>query len=549
VDLNQNYTSLDDSALADYAAEVRAAFDALAELDSPTAEQITEAEALADHLEKVFDEQHTREVAAQELADRASALKERFKDQDSETEPEQEPGEEDDDGDEEPGSAEDAPSGDVVEGEVIEVVDEPAAARSNVVTLSRKVKRPPKPGPSRNPVVITAAADVPEFATGSKIDHIDGVGQAALNRMRGFGTPSGDGKTENLQHYGVASFRIDFPENLTIDRHSDDMEVLEFARKETRLPGKSLTAAGGWCAPSETIYDLCPGETVEGILSISEVNVKRGGLKYTSGPDFAAIYAAPSFCMTEAQAIAGSVTKTCIDVPCPAFTEVRLDACGLCIKVPLLTQAAYPELIQRWISGSLVAFQHKMNARVLAAMATGSGPARVFAGLGATSTDTLEAVELVIMQQRQKYRLGLSATLEVVVPLWVKGAVRADLARRNGCCGDGVSDADINAVFSNAGANVQFVYDWQELDTTAEVYPATFNALVYPAGTWIKGTSDVINLNAVYDAASLATNTYTALFMEQGLLVAKMCYESNLITLPVCNAGRTGAANLTCAGP
>jgi len=78
-------------------------------------------------------------------------------------------------------------------------------------------------------------------------------------------------------------------------------------------------------------------------------------------------------------------------------------------------------------------------------------------------------------------------------------------------------------------------------------YPTTFQALIYPAGTFIKGTSDVINLNAVYDAASLATNVYTALFFEEGVLVAKMCYESALVTLPICNAGRTGTANLACA--
>jgi hypothetical protein len=80
----------------------------------------------------------------------------------------------------------------------------------------------------------------------------------------------------------------------------------------------------------------------------------------------------------------------------------------------------------------------------------------------------------------------------------------------------------------------------------AVAYPATYQALVYPAGTFVKGTSDVINLNAVYDAASLAANIYTALFFEEGVLVAKMCNEAALVTLPICNAGRTGTANLTC---
>ena len=486
---------------------------------------------LPQEIDAIIAAQAALEEAAEKREARATALRERFADPtpvDPEADPEAEP---------EP-EPEPAPA----EAEAV-----PAAARSRVVALSTRVNRPAPPERTNSPVVITAAADVPEFPTGSTIEKFDQVGKAVINRMKGFGTPSGDGQTENLQHYGVASFRLDFPEDLTIDRHSDDMEVLEYARKEHRLPGNSLTAAGGWCAPSETIYDLCPGETVEGILSVPEVNIARGGIKYTRGPSFAEIYAAPSFCMTEAQAIAGSVTKTCIDVPCPPFVEVRLDACGLCLRVPILTQSAYPELIQRWISGSLVAFQHKMNARVIGAMVAGSGAARVFTGMGATSTDTLEALELVIMQQRQKYRLGLAKTLEVVVPLWVKGAIRADFARRSGRDSLNISDAELNSVFTNAGANVQYVYDWQDLDTTAEVYPATFNALIYPAGTWIKGTSDVINLNAVYDAASLAQNVYTALFMEQGLLVAPMCYESNLLTLPVCNAGRAGALNQTCA--
>jgi hypothetical protein len=97
---------------------------------------------------------------------------------------------------------------------------------------------------------------------------------------------------------------------------------------------------------------------------------------------------------------------------------------------------------------------------------------------------------------------------------------------------------------------VSFVYDWQVLDETAEVYPATFEALVYPAGTIVKGTSDVINLSAVYDAASLAQNVYTGLFMEQGLLVAKMQYGVDLVTLPICNAGRRGALDVSCVvGP
>ena len=70
---------------------------------------------------------------------------------------------------------------------------------------------------------------------------------------------------------------------------------------------------------------------------------------------------------------------------------------------------------------------------------------------------------------------------------------------------------------------------------------------MYPAGTFVKGTASVITLNTVYDAASLATNTYTGLFTEQGFLVANRKFGADLLTLPVCNAGRRGALDVKCA--
>ena len=538
MDLNQNFATLDDAALTAYAAEVRAAFDALAGLDDPTIEQITEAEGLADHLDAITTAQTERATAEEERLTRAAALRERFS-----TEPPEEESEEE----EEAAEEEEAEVGGDPEAEAA-AESVPAAATQGVVALATKVKRPAKPAPSRAPVLITAAADVPDFATGSKIEDMQLVGDALVNRMRGFGTPSGDGETENLQHYGVASFKLDFPKELTIDRHSDDMEVLTYAMQESRLPGKSLTAAGGWCAPSETLYDLCAGETAEGILSVPEVNVARGGIKYTSGPDFSTIYTNVGFCQTEAQAISGT-SKACFEVPCPSFVEVRLDVCGLCIKAPILTNAAYPELVQRWLSGAMLAHQHKMNNKVITAMATAAGTAQTVADMSSTTATTLGALELIADGLRSKYRLSFTQTMEVVVPWYVKGAIRSDLSLRTGQQPEAVTDQQIASHFAARHLNVSFVYDWQDSPfpagtAPANAYPASYQALMFPAGTFIKGTSDVITLNAVYDAASLATNIYTALFFEQGILVAKMCYEAKLVTLPFCNTGRTGIANV-----
>lgn len=539
MDILSNFSEFDDDRLAEYLDEVRAAFNAIAELEHPTDDQLDEAEAYADHLDAIVAEQHERVEAADKRAERAASLRSRFTEQSDSEEEEEEP---------EP---------EVIEGEVIEEAPAAAAAkvaalgktrqRGVVATLASRVPRPETPKPEKKRVTITAAADVPEFATGSSLDDLTMLGQAAINRMRGFPVPIGDGSTQDLHMYGTGMLRLDFDDDLQINHTTaDDMEVLYHAIDESRLDEGSLVAAGGWCAPSETLYDLCAGETTEGMVSVPEVQVNRGGIRYTSGPDFGTIYSNVGFCQTETQAIAGTA-KPCFEVPCPTFTEVRLDVCGLCLKIPILTSVGYPELIQRWMSGSLIAHQHKMNAKVIAAMATAAGAALTPTGLGTTAGDIRAGLGIIADGLRAKYRLGMSASFEAVVPFWVKGAIKADLALRAGTDAASINDSDVQALFSAIGLNVQFVYDWQPLAAGAVAYPTTFQALVYPAGTFVKGVSDVINLSSVYDAASLAVNVYTGLFFEEGILIAKMCYEAALVTLPICNAGRTGAGNLTCA--
>jgi hypothetical protein len=520
------------------------AIQALFALEAPTAAQVTEAEALGADLEAIDSILTERAAEAQAQADKFAALKTKFSEQPAEEGDEEEVEEEESTEDpHDPATAEPA--------EERNETPTPQARSRSVQRLAKRTPRPAAPAAEgTGPVTITAAADVPGFSTGKKIEGMAELAKAALNRMKGFTPPSGDGSREDLQKFGVAALSLDYADEFTIDRGTDDMEVLLRAANEGRLKSDqgegSLVAAGGWCAPSETLYDLQADESLDGILSVPEVNVKRGGIRYTQGPQFADFYANAGFIQTEAQAIAGT-TKPCYEVDCPDFEEVRLDAVGVCIKVPILTNAAYPELVQRFTSGTLIAHQHMVNANVIGRMVTIAGAARSFTGMGSTVDDTLEALELVAMQRRQKYRLAFNRSLEVVVPFWVKGAIRADLARRNGQDAAAVTDQQINSYFTSRNLQVSFVYDWQVLDETAEVYPATFQALVYPAGTFVKGTSDVINLSAVYDAASLAQNVYTGLFMEQGLLVAKMQYDADLVTLPICNAGQRGALNIECA--
>jgi hypothetical protein len=71
---------------------------------------------------------------------------------------------------------------------------------------------------------------------------------------------------------------------------------------------------------------------------------------------------------------------------------------------------------------------------------------------------------------------------------------------------------------------------------------------MYPAGTWLRGSADIIEIDTLYDSTLLSTNKYTALFMEEGNLTAKVCPgASRIVTVPVCPDGSTGVQTaLTC---
>jgi hypothetical protein len=396
-------------------------------------------------------------------------------------------------------------------------------------------------------VALTAAADVPGFATGAKLETFADVGEAVVARMRSF--PTGSMGQPVFNRYGTAHIRKEFAAELSQDNYRDDEALLNAAADPKRLPGGSLVAAGGWCAPSETMYDFCSGEAADGLLSIPEVQVTRGGIRFAKGADFAEIFAT-GFDLTEAQVIALDGTpgksKPCYDVACPTPEEVRLNAVGICIKAGILTYAAYPELVADVIRKSLVAHELRINAGVLGKIKTAAGAALTPVDQAST-VSSMESLVWVAISLRTKYGLPESYTVEVVLPQYARQSFREDLARRNGQISATVTDAQINSWFADRNLAVQFVRGLDDLDvsTTLQVKPpATVTALVYPAGAFVKGTSAVITLDSVYDSTNLASNTYTALFSEEGYLVANRCYGAAAVTIPVCDSGRSGAADL-----
>lgn len=553
-----NLSDLTSDALRRLASEGRAALTAFAADTAPDGEALASAETTADGVRRVEAEL----TARADIDARAEALRSEFT-----VEPEVETEEvaETEEPTEEVVAEAEPPAEPVVEVPVVEAaapVEAPAVVTPVAASLDTTAvagNRPAVvPGTSASRVTITASSDVPGYATGGAIADFEHLAAAVADKFSKFPEPRGNGGNADWRTFGTAVIDKNIPDKFTIrDFHTPEQvtQIMQAAanEKDVNGTGQSLVASGGWCAPSEVVYDLCESESLDGIYSLPEIAVGRGGVKFTMGPDWSDIYGSAGFFnLTEAQAIAGSPTKPCFEVTCPSFSDVRLNAVGFCLRAPILTNAAYPELIQRWLRGYLVAHQHKKNATRLTAMATALGTAVLsivaYDG-GAVTASLFNTLDYMATRARQVRALPAKQLFECILPEAAKPILRADFNLRTGKEIRAVTDADILGYFASMNIAATFVRDWQPMSATnPPAFPATFQVMLFKAGTFVEGTSNVLSLSTMYDAASLAGNTYQAGFFEEGQSIMKMCYGGELITVQdACASGRTGAANLTCA--
>lgn len=422
-------------------------------------------------------------------------------------------------------------------------------------------------------VQMRAASDVPTFTSGQELGKFMDAARALSSRIdqypfesSGRAQPNTDSREiivmsdggrrypmKSFSRHGAVQFVRRYPDELTVVDGHRGLEVAEYAASERRLPGgslvasaklavkagRSLTAAAGWCAPSDTIWDLCELETLDGLLDLPELTTTRGGWQIPSngGPDFSTIWSGLGTThRTEAQVQAESPAKTCYEIPCPEFTDVRLGVDYFCLTGSLLQRRGYPEVVARFGRGAMTALAHKINMSVIAAMVTAAGAANVIppCSIGEDALSSmLAAIEIATVDAKYRNRMGFNATLEVVLPWWVLAQMRAAASRRTGTDLISVTDAMIIDWFAVRGAVPRFVYDWQDAYTAAVAgpggqfaslaLPQTVNFLVYPAGTFVKAVQNVVNLDTVYDSTKLGTNEYTAVFVEDGWAILQMC--------------------------
>ncbi|MFE4535687.1 major capsid protein [Streptomyces scopuliridis] len=553
-------TALNDEALYAEYARIKDRGAELSAKQDLSAEEIAEFTGLGDRVDLVRDEISTRETAAAELAARRSAFA-ALPDLTPPAAPE-------------PPAAVETPA-----------APEPAAP-AVVPSVAELGAQPPEPpvvlGRERArefSIVLTSdgAASVGK-RYGEEVTVAD-VSAAVAKSFSSYGRAGGGQSSKRT----LAQFTRNRGDEFQLGRgEEDDYSAIERARKESRLDGgsllkawagqvtedaNSLTAAAGWCAPSENLYDTCGLWSMDGMLDLPTLTASRGGFNYASNqPTYADLQASTSFTvLTEAQVIADTA-KNCAEIPCPTFTDARLDVAVSCITASFMQMAGYPEWVNNYVDGLFTNHAHKLNGNIIARIATKAGAATVIPAQGATpapgsgpdssaTASLLAALELAATDMRYRERMPFSQTFEVILPQWSLAQIRADLSRRNAYPNDpfAITNQMIVSWFATRNIRPQFVYDFQDAYATTPptglpggaaaltALPVTVNFLIYPAGAVVLARQDVVTLSSVYDAANLQQNLFTRLFSEEGFQPIYPCGSVRQYTAQLCPSGATGA--------
>lgn len=426
------------------------------------------------------------------------------------------------------------------ETDTLEILANSNDAEEGVVT-AKPVPSVSIPEQTQHSVLIAAAVDVPQFYVGQRLDPVS-LADAIHNKARMLSDSRGAQTV-----YPVATIERPFGEGY-------DLEGLDQAAAWDAIAAgsnpNSLTAAGGWCAPSQIVYDLFETECPTGsdsLFMLPTFRVTRGGIRWpvfvAHDPDFD-----PGFVWTEADDIAatsGTPTKPCVRISCPTFTECRLDATGLCVTAGNLMDRAYPEQIRWFLSRAIRAYERNNSIRQLNLVLADTVPAVIGATFGAASA-LLGALLLQAVDFRETNGLCCGQTLDVVLPCWAQDVLRADIARQDGTfsIGNLPTNADVTRWLESVGVNVRYINYWQPIaGDPALTWPATIQFLIGYPGSYIRFDQGRLDLGVIRDSVLNATNDYTAVWFEEFYCVGRRGPQSRLVTVPICPLGEVGGRN------
>jgi len=436
--------------------------------------------------------------------------------------------------------------------------------------------REPEVPADRAPVVaaaqtaIVAGANLQGMDPGQKFNDLTHVSKLMAKRIEQVGRGSGGDGEQVL----VASIRSDIPDERFL-KYGDPMGNRAKIEAMTNLDAlranvekmspdlQAVTAAGGCCAPLETRYDLFGiGGTDRPVkASLAGFGADRGGIRFFEGPTLDAIGAAVGFwtCADDAAVDAADpdTWKVCARVECPDEAEALVQAVTLCLTFGVMQSRVFPEMVTANNALALVAQARLSESALLAqikAQSKNVNGGQIEGGFGFLRT-LLDTVDRANAYFRDRHRVGPEVPLRATFPVWMLGAIDADLIRQPPSTAQmadnfGMSQDEVLSFFRDRNINVAWTLDtpypavngggqYANLAAGGTIpgFPANMEWSLNIEGTFLFLDGGQLDLGIVRDSTLVRTNDYQT-FSETFESVARVGGEALWITTPVATTGR-----------
>jgi hypothetical protein len=402
----------------------------------------------------------------------------------------------------------------------------PGRRKLGGMTAQQAGTRVPKTA-GRIKAVTRVQGGIPGFEAGARLDRAT-LAQAFAER---FNTLKG---TRDAGRFHVARVEYAYPESRQL---SATDWATNTARIEAATGPEAIVAAGGLCAPLETLYDIQTiGVTRRPLRdALTRFGVDRGGIQYRQPFDALTMNSGLGVWTLADDEAVGVVedpdvpdpTKSCFVVDCPGVEEATIYSTYLCMEFPNITARFDREWVDATTRSADVAWARFAENQLLARLLAGSKHLTAVAAVSAVR-DMLVNLDKTIAYYRNRHRLDDMVPLRLILPRWVKELWRADLTR--GFAGElealAVADATIESWFRARGVNITFHLDGLNADATvtpnvpAQNYanvtanstiPPFINrvdGVLYAEGDWLFLDGGTLDLGLVRDSGLNARNRY-----------------------------------------
>lgn len=440
---------------------------------------------------------------------------------------------------------------------------EPVAAAGSR-RRGRAPLRAARPDAARTPAVparrersFAACADVPGHGMGQPLQTREEIAEAMLSRWGTIrGARSGQG-----EFIPVATYEVEYPAERTLEDGPAALDSNGFAvrrhldtHEQTLRGGQQAITAAGICAPTEGWYDNQVLATAARPVrdSLPSYNAGRGGIRLVPPAKLTDLTAGVTT-VTNAQDIAGTVTKACVEINCAAQREYIVVAVNACLKASNFGARAYPEQVVAWLATLEAAHARVAETLLLDGIAAAS-ISTTSAGLVGAAREIVARLGQAAAGYRSRNRMDEAARLVVQVPAWSINLAAADIARSFGGTPReylSFARADLVAGFNEQALDVNFYLDSKTgggqvfaAEVTATVldnFPTTMFAYVYAPGTFVFLDGGNLDFGLVRDSVLNAANRFT-MQSETFEQVAFVGQESIEVALTLCPDGSYGAA-------